>query len=395
MSWSLCQLDSVCERVSVGHVGTTSKFYTDDSGVPFLRTQNINSEGIILNDVKFITPEFHSKLKKSTLFTGDVVLSRVISTAINCGIIPEALNGGNCANIILARPKNNVLDSRYLMHYLRSEYAQKELLKRQVGSAQSVVNTSVLKSWKIPLPPLTEQKRIAAILDKADTIRRKRQQAIQLADDFLRAVFLDMFGDPVTNPKGWTSMPLGEVATFTSGGTPMKKRADYWNGEFPWVSPKDMKKRIIIDAIDHISEIVFEETPLKRIARKAVLLVVRGMILAHTVPIAITGREVAINQDMKAIVPKGDLQPEFLLWALLTQHDFILSKVSNAAHGTCRLEMSDIQSLPIPMADNELRKKFVEINNKFAQFKNTQVDTVQNADVLFNSLSQRAFRGEL
>lgn len=152
---------------------------------------------------------------------------------------------------------------------------------------------------------------------------------------------------------------------------------------------------MIIDAIDHISELVFEETSLKRIATKSVLLVVRGMILAHTVPVAITGREIAINQDMKAIVPKGDLQSEFLLWALLTQHDFILSKVSNAAHGTCRLEMSDIQSLPIPMADNELRKQFVEISNKFAQFKDIQLSAVQNADTLFSSLSQRAFRGEL
>ena len=71
------------------------------------------------------------------------------------------------------------------------------------GAAQPGVNSSKLKELEIPLPPLPEQKRIAAILDKAAAIRRKRQQAIQLADDFLRAVFLDMFGDPVTNPKGW------------------------------------------------------------------------------------------------------------------------------------------------------------------------------------------------
>lgn len=86
------------------------------------------------------------------------------------------------------------------------------------------------EGFEIPLPPLPEQKRIAAILDKADAIRRKRQQAIQLADDFLRAVFLDMFGDPVTNPKGWPLKRFGEIGTWASGGTPSRAVADFLRG---------------------------------------------------------------------------------------------------------------------------------------------------------------------
>ena len=77
-----------------------------------------------------------------------------------------------------------------------------------------------------PLPPLPEQKRIAAILDKAEAIRRKRQQAIQLADDFLRAVFLDMFGDPVTNPKGWELLPFSAVGTLDRGKSKHRPRND-------------------------------------------------------------------------------------------------------------------------------------------------------------------------
>ena len=218
MSWPLVKLGTVCEKVSVGHVGKTSEFYTDESGIPFLRTQNVSKKGLNLNDVMYVTKDFHDKLKKSQLQAGDVILSRVISNRINCAVVPSDLGEANCANIILARPNPEKLDSQFLLYYLKSTTAQRLLIGRQVGSAQSVVNTSVLKSWVIPLPPLPEQKRIAAILDKADQLRQKRQQAIGLADEFLRSVFLEMFGDPVTNPKGWEERPIGNSFESIDGG---------------------------------------------------------------------------------------------------------------------------------------------------------------------------------
>ena len=86
----------------------------------------------------------------------------------------------------------------------------------------AIINKSKFSEIEIPLPPLAEQKRIAAILDKADTIRRKRQAAIKLVEDFLRATFLDMFGDPVTNPKGWMVEPLGDHCEEMRYGSSVK-----------------------------------------------------------------------------------------------------------------------------------------------------------------------------
>ena len=94
-----------------------------------------------------------------------------------------------------------------------------------VGGSLVRARPAEVERIEIPLPPLAEQKRIAAILDKADAIRRKRQQAIQLADDFLRAVFLDMFGDPVTNPKGWEIAELGSISEVQGGLQVSSKRA--------------------------------------------------------------------------------------------------------------------------------------------------------------------------
>ena len=100
-----------------------------------------------------------------------------------------------------------------------------------------------------------------------------------------------------------------------------------------------MKQTVISDAQDRISEAVFEETSLKRIPVHTILIVVRGMILAHTVPLAITEREVAINQDIKGIIFIREVDPMFGLWCLRVQHKHLLSKVDTAAHGTKRLDM--------------------------------------------------------
>jgi len=124
--------------------------------------------------------------------------------------ILRGLEGSYNVALMKADPTERV-DRNYLYHFLKQDSLFRfidGLSQRTAG--QSGVDMDGLREYQIYLPSLTEQKRIAAILDKADTIRRKRQQAIQLADEFLRSVFLDMFGDPVTNPKGWEDLSLME-----------------------------------------------------------------------------------------------------------------------------------------------------------------------------------------
>lgn len=113
------------------------------------------------------------------------------------------------------------LDLQYFLHFLLASSASLEGMGK--GATVKGITLDVLRQLEIPLPPLSEQKRIAAILNKADAIRRKRQQAIQLSDQFLRAVFLEMFGDPVTNPMGWDEVILKDIADIRSGVTKGKK----------------------------------------------------------------------------------------------------------------------------------------------------------------------------
>lgn len=142
---------------------------------------------------------------------------------------------------------------------------------------------------------------------------------------------------------------LGEVVNFYSGGTPAKSNSKFWTGSVPWFSAKDIKKWRLLDSADHLSEEVFRSTPLKRLPAGTVVLVVRGMILAHTVPISILDVEAAINQDLKALIPIKPLDPSFLAAMLRAQQDKILGQVSTAAHGTKKLDSRILESIEIPL----------------------------------------------
>jgi type I restriction enzyme S subunit len=234
---------------------------------------------------------------------------------------------------------------------------------REFTTQATIAHLSGEKLSKLPiiLPPLAEQQRIVEILDRAAAIQRLRRAAEEKAREIIPALFVDMFGDPATNPKGWPVATLAQLARFISGGTPAKLNSAYWSGDVPWVSPKDMKVWSIDDAQDHISERVFLETNIKKIDAGAVLIVVRGMILAHTVPVAINERRIAVNQDMKAIVPSSKVLPYFLLWALRTRHHELLSVVGTAAHGTKKIDTEHLERFAILVPPIELQRRFAQI----------------------------------
>ena len=132
----------------------------------------------------------------------------------------------------------------------------------------------------------------------------------------------------------WQRRPLGKLVQERGGCTPAKVNPLYWSGTIPWVSPKDMKRELIGDSIDHVSETALQETTLHLVPVGSVLIVVRGMILAHTVPVAQTVEPVTINQDMKALIPGPSLEPAFLRWLAKSAQQQLLGLVEEAGHGT-------------------------------------------------------------
>lgn len=216
MSWPLVKIGEHLDILS-GFAFKSSLF--SDSGMPLIRIRDV----LAGKTNTFYAGEYSEEyvIKKGDLLVGmDGDFNRETWNS------KDALLNQRVCKLTADGEK---LDQRFLYHLL-----PKELLKIHRNTpAVTVKHLSVkkIRDIEIPLPPLDEQKRIAAILDKADAIRRKRQQAIQLADDFLRSVFLDMFGDPVTNPKDFsigTIRDFVETANYGSSG-----KASETEGEYP------------------------------------------------------------------------------------------------------------------------------------------------------------------
>ncbi len=307
--------------------------------------------------------------------------------------LPNGVGFGSTEFHVL-RPRTGLIPE-FIYYFVRQPSFRVDAKRQFRGAAgQQRVPDSFLVEYRVPLPAPSEQRRIVELLEQADALRRLRTEADALAVRILPALFRRMFGDPVTNPKGWPVQPLGQLADFVSGATPSKERAEFWDGVVPWVSAKDMKALEITDSIDHISETALRDTNIKLIAPGAVLIVVRGMILAHTVPIALNQVPLTINQDMKALVPVGDVPAEFLQWALLSQHQNVLRLVTTAAHGTRKLDTDALNSLPIPVPVAQL-EQFTRHTREQSLTRECRRSVAEKIETIFKVMLHRAFTGEL
>lgn len=211
----------------------------------------------------------------------------------------------------------------------------------------------------------------------------------------------DVFERSSTNeiPASWAWVRLGKLGSLLGGGTPSKNNPAYWNGKIPWVSPKDMKRNRINDSEDHITAKALENSTTKLIPKGSILFVVRGMILNHTLPTAITDVEVTLNQDMKALVPEIQDMSEYLF--LVSNHisKAILFEVKEATHGTRRIETLLLKNWAIPVPPINEQKEIV----KRVQTLFTAADKIETrykkakaqVDRLSQSVLAKAFRGEL
>jgi type I restriction enzyme, S subunit len=150
-------------------------------------------------------------------------------------------------------------------------------------------------------------------------------------------------------PPHWTWAPLKYLVTFTSGGTPSKENRAFWDGDVPWASSKDLKVEWLDDTEDHITQVAIDQGAAALVRAGSILIVVRGMILAHSFPVATVSRPMAINQDLKALWPKVGMTSEFLAWLLRGATAATLARIDEAGHGTKVVRMEKWASLPAPV----------------------------------------------
>ncbi|MBI5436516.1 MAG: restriction endonuclease subunit S [Nitrosomonadales bacterium] len=302
------KLGEVCQVLTGGTPSRTKLEYFG-GGIPWVKITDMLQGTVISTDESLTAAGIENSSAK--LMPPGTVLISIFATIGRTAVLGiEAATNQAIAGVV---PKDNAqLDSQYLRYFLDSQHGELNRVAR--GVAQPNINQGILKDIDVPLPPLAEQRRIVDILSRAEGIVRLRREAEKKAAELIPALFLDMFGDPATNPKGCPSALLGELCDVKGGGTPSKKNPAFWIGEIPWVSPKDMSGVDVIEnAEDHISVDAVKNSATNLIPVGSVLIVTRSGVLKHTVPCAITSREVAINQDIKAFVPHKEIAPHFLL----------------------------------------------------------------------------------
>jgi type I restriction enzyme S subunit len=371
-----------------------SKDQDPDGDVRLIQLADIGDGHYINKSARFLTSAKAHELRCTMLRPGDVLISRMADPIGRACIFPgDPRPCVTVVDICVARPDGQHVTPEWLKYAINEPRFRASVLSRAVGATRPRISGKNLQAMTLNVPDLDVQNRAVDLLARAESIVRMRREAEQKANEIIPALFWDMFGDPATNPKGWDVKPLADLVSFVSGGTPSKSRIDYWQGTLPWVSPKDMKIPEILDSEDRISDQVPVQTSIKLIPPGAVLIVVRGMILVHTVPVAITRTHVTINQDMKALLVSSEVSADYLMWLLRISQNWLLTLVTTAAHGTRKIDTARLESLSIPVPPSDLQDLFVQRVNSFLNVTVSQNHASVRAANAFQSLLAGVFGG--
>lgn len=185
------KLKEVTRRVKVGFVGTCEKYYTDNTGVPMLRTTNITSHGIDLKDLKYVTRTFHEKNLKSQVHKGDLLIARHGSNGqanVYCG------DEAQCLNAIIIEPDHNITNPIFLENLINSRSVKRQIEKELVGSTQHVLNTTTLANVEVKIPAIKEQQVFAAFVERVNKQKQTVQQSLEKLELMKKALMQDYFG---------------------------------------------------------------------------------------------------------------------------------------------------------------------------------------------------------
>jgi type I restriction enzyme, S subunit len=292
---------------------------------------------------------------------------------------------------IIESRDESVLDIRYLYWFLY-KYVEK-LRKLSIGGVIKYIKINNLTDPVIPLPPLKEQKRIIKILDKADTLRQKRKQSIKELDDYLRSVFLEMFGDPVKNSKNIQKAKIKEMGKVSTGNTPPRGDAENYGSFIEWVKSDNINNNnhYLTKAAEYLSKSGYKKARVVPAGSIMVTCIAGSKSCIGNV--SITNREVAFNQQINAIIPNSDVNQLFLYAQILFNKQLFQRASTNSMKGM--LNKSKFSEIELLKPDIELQKKYSFIFSKAETIKQKMLSQSEDLENQFQALIQKAFKGEL
>jgi len=340
--------------------------------------------------------DFESKPSRANqnVQIGDIILARMKETIKVKVISEKESNFMVSTGFVVLRAKKNISDINYLKHIFLSDSFQRDKDELCTGATQKAINNGNFNKLKVFLPPLATQKKIAAILDEADKLRQLDKKLIEKYDALTQSLFLDMFGDPMSNPKGWDKSPLKKFGKIITGNTPSRKnKKNYNQNHIEWLKTDNISKNYlyVTTAKEYLSTEGLSNC--RSVDRGALLVACIAGSIKSIGRAALTDRKVSFNQQINAIQPNNKVDSLFLYFLFKNTSKYIQEHASSGMKRM--LSKGSFEKILMILPPNEIQNQFAE-RVKVIEAQKAQVQqSLLKSEELFNSLLQKAFKGEL
>jgi type I restriction enzyme S subunit len=339
-------------------------------GYPLVTSKNLVNGKIDFSTCTFISKEDHDSISKRSAVDDGDILYAMIGTIGN-PVVVEKCCEFSIKNVALFKFNNEDIFNRYIYHFLNSDLTKRQFDSSSRGGTQKFVSLTNIRELKIPLPPLAEQQKIAAILDAADSLRQKDQQLVEHYTALSQSLFLEMFGDPVTNPMGWEINYWKDILDIKNGKN--QKAVEDLNGEYPIYGSGG-------NVMAYANRFICNEN--------TVIIGRKGNI---NKPILIKEKFWNVDTAFGLQAKSERLSYLYLYWFCV----FFNFETLNKTVTIPSLTKSDLLRITTPLPPIALQNKFSERIQLIEQQKKQAQTSLAKSEALFNSLLQRAFTGEL
>lgn len=399
MSVQIVKLAENCDLITKGTTPTSLGFDFTQSGIPFVRVQNIlNGSVSFKEDDLFVSEETHDALSRSKIYAGDLLVS-IAGTIGRAAIVPDEFDELNCNQAVaIIRPRRNI-DRRYLMRWLSSDAAVEQIRQSKVTATIPNLSLGQIGALQIPLPPIDEQKRIAAILDQADDLRRKRHRALDRLNQLGQAIFYEMFGDPAENKFEWPKVPIKRLGLKIADGNYSSKypsKSEFLEEGVPFIRANNLKNGTVVDEdMRFISPNKHKELAKGHLKQGDVLITTRGQI-GNVSIVPKQHEDSNINAQIVLLRPVGkQIQSDFLYGLLSTRVMQTMLERFQTGVALKQLPVGKLKEIELVVPPYEKQVDYSRVSQEINVLRAKAAEAFSHTKILFSSLQHRAFRGEL